>query len=134
MTSLEHGVEAVMDAMERAKLGIKGKTIFETKLPVMESLSLGGEYLIKVLNTRSAGGNNATWKTHMAIAIYSMADDTTVYQVTDKLRRALQEIPRLDARVPKVTMTGLEQLDDDQMETRVAVWQIEVVIIDLKEG
>lgn len=134
MTSLEHGVEAVMDAMERAKLGIKGKTIFETKLPVMESLSLGGEYLIKVLNTRSTGGNNATWKIHMTIAVYSMADDTTVYQVTDKLRRTLQEIPTLDARVPKVTMTGLEQLDDDQMETRVAVWQIEVVIIDLKEG
>ena len=136
MTGAEYGVNATLEALQSAGVGTIGDTLFDTRAQVGNTIDGEGVYCISPLESQSTGGNNATWKTRLPIAIHTIVSSdniSTVYSADKKIREALMNLPYVDEYIPKVEIGSFQDLDIPESEMRSAIWQANLVVINKKE-
>lgn len=125
-------------ALEIAKVvattigGELGKDVFVGRLPASKSqdgmvavAASGGEY---------SGGNlgNTKLTTELTITVVK-ADAAELYELDNKLRTALMQLPYTDARFIRVSVFPMQDSAYEASELRMGVWSAQSVTLVLKD-
>lgn len=122
----------IADALAAADLGVVASTIFVGRIQAEPEMTDKGLWAVTM---QPSDPPTTHWKTAsrlQVMAMFSSQSEVSMYDLDATVRKALTNIPTINAFVPRVTVTPLQDNDQSDGEERMCAWNVEAVTINSK--